>query len=153
MAIKRGFGFPIESRVAFPQGLVLMGEISQKTKYNPDRTALPEPVYDIDKEGQGTGLPVWKAMVTDPDQEKATQASFEIEFVSSHQPVPASPEIVPGTGMRMIELEGLTAEPMVVRKGSGDKNFSFVSYKFRATGIKGDNNTPKANAANGSKAA
>ncbi|WP_040788441.1 hypothetical protein [Nocardia paucivorans] len=147
MAISKGFRFPVEFHQAFPQGLVLLGEVAQKTKYNPDRTALPEPVYDINKDGEGTGLPVWVASVTDPhegQEGKAKRASFEIEFISSHQPVPATPEIVPGTGMRMIELEGLTAEPTVVRQGSGDKNFSYVSYKFRATGIKGDTNTPKA---------
>lgn len=156
MAILRGFRFPIEFHKAFPQGLLLLGEISQMTKYNADRSAMPEPEFDIDKKtGEGSGLPLWVASVTDPHEGgegKAKLASFQIVFVSSHQPVPTTSEIVPGTGMRMIELEGLTAEPTVVRQGSGDKNFSYVAYKFRATGIKGDNNTPKAAAANGAKA-
>jgi hypothetical protein len=155
MAILRGFRFPIEFSKAFPQGLVLLGEISQMTKYNPDPRAAVEGVFDFDKEGNGSGLPLWSASVTDPHEGadgKAKLASFQIVFVSSHQPVPATPELVPGTGMRMIELEGLTAEPTVVRQGSGDKNFSYVAYKFRATGIKGDNNTPKAAATNGAKA-
>jgi hypothetical protein len=151
MAIKRGYRFPIGFRDAFPQGLVLLGEVSQMTEYNPDPRALPKPVFDIDREGQGTGLPLWVASVTDPhegQEGKAKLASFQIVFVSSHQPVPVSPEVVAGTGMRMIELEGLTAEPTVVRQGSGDKNFSYVSYKFRATGIKGDNSGAKQPAAN-----
>lgn len=163
MAIQRDHKFRIESHEAFPQQLILLGSITQKMKYNPDPRALPEPVFDIDREGRGTGLPVWVASVTDPHEGaegKAARASFQIEFVASHQPVPVTDEIVPGTGMRMIELEGLTAEPRVVKQGSGDKNFSYVTYKFRATGIKGDTsgakqapNDPGASRPAGSKAA
>ncbi|QIS09381.1 hypothetical protein [Nocardia arthritidis] len=146
MAIKRGYRFPIPFREAFPQGLLLLGEISQKTEYNADPRATPKPVFDIDRDGQGTGLPIWVASVTDPhegNEGKAKRASFEIEFVAQVQPVPVTPEVVPGTGLRMIELEGLTAEPAVVRQSVGEKNFSYVSYKFRATGIKGDNSGAK----------
>ncbi|WP_280446330.1 hypothetical protein [Nocardia brasiliensis] len=146
MAIQRGYKFRIESSEAFPQQLILMGPITQKMKYNADPRALPEPEFDIDREGRGTGLPLWVASVTDPhegSEGKAARASFEILFVASHQPVPVTDEIVPGSGLRMIELEGLTAEPTVVRKGSGEKNFSYVSYRFRATGIKGDTSGAK----------
>ncbi|AVH21719.1 hypothetical protein [Nocardia cyriacigeorgica] len=150
MAISRGFRFPIEFGKAFPQGLVLLGDIAAATKYNPNPNAAPEQMFDIDpKTGEGTGLPLWKATVTDPHEDKAKRASFEIIFISSHQPVPATQEIVPGTGMRMIELEGLTAEPRVMGQGE----FKYQGYQFRATGIKGDTNTPKATNTNGAKAA
>lgn len=158
MAILRGYRFPIEFKDAFPQGLLLLGEITQMTKYNPDPRAAIEGVFDYDKEGNGTGLPLWAASVTDPHEGsdgKAQRASFQVVFVAPVQPVPSTKEVVPGTGMRMIELEGLTAEPVVVRQGSGDKNFSYVTYKFRATGIKGDNSGSKQAPADipGSKAA
>jgi hypothetical protein len=141
MAIKKGFRFPVEFADVFPRGLVLLGDIGPDTKYNPDRNAQPEQKVDLDKEGAGTGLRQWKATVTDPDEDKAKRASFEVIFVASHQPVPAGPEIVANTGMRMVELEGLTAEPKVMGQGE----FKYQGYTYRATGIKGDNNTPKSN--------
>lgn len=150
MAISRGFRFPIEFGKAFPQGLVLLGEISPATKYNPNPNAPAEQLIDYDlKTGEGTQLPLWKATVTDPHEDKAKRASFEVLFISSHQPVPVTEEIVPGTGMRMIELEGLTAEPKVMGQGE----FKYQGYQFRATGIKGDTNTPKVTGGNGAKAA
>ncbi|MBF6287824.1 hypothetical protein [Nocardia cyriacigeorgica] len=156
MAIKRGYRFPIEFSTAFPRQLLLMGEIGPAIKYNPDRNAVQEQEYDFNpKTGEGTGLPLWKATVTDPDEGnhdgnkgKAKRASFEITFISSHQPVPVTEEVVPGTGLRMIELEGLTAEPRVMGQGE----FKYLGYVFYATGIKGDTNTPRADAPNSSKA-
>src|SRR5690606_27734851 len=125
MAIKRGYRFPIEFSTAFPRQLLLMCEIGPAIKYNPDRNAVQEQEYDFNpKTGEGTGLPLWKATVTDPNEGnhdgnkgKAKRASFEITFISSHQPVPVTEEVVPGTGLRMIELEGLTAEPRVMGQG------------------------------------
>ncbi|MFI9506804.1 hypothetical protein [Nocardia sp. NPDC052566] len=134
MAIKRGYQFPIRFGSAFPQKLVLLGEITRMTKYNPNPNAAPEGMFDLDREGQGTGLPLWKATVTDPHEEKAKRASFEIIFVAEVQPVPATEEIVAGTGMRMVELEGLTAEPKVMGQGE----FKYLGYQYRATGIVGD---------------
>ncbi|MGW4330799.1 hypothetical protein ACWEKR_33555 [Nocardia sp. NPDC004573] len=147
MAISKGYQFPIESRVAFPKRLILMAPIGPAIKYNPDRNALPEQKFDFDpKTGEGTGLPLWTATVTDPHEAsegKGKRASFEITFISQHQPVPAGEQIV--DDMWFIELEGLTAEPKVMGQGE----FKYLGYVYRATGIKGDNNTPKPNAAAG----
>lgn len=141
MAIRKGFQFPIESRVAFPKRLLLMGPIGPAIKYNPDRNAAPEQLIDYDpKTGEGTGLPLWKATVTDPHEAsdgKGKRASFEITFVSRHQPVPAGEQIT--EDMWFIELEGLTAQPKVMGQGE----FKYLGYTYRATGIKGDTNTPK----------
>ncbi len=140
MAIKKRYRFPIEFSEAFPQGLVLLGEVSALTKYNPNPNATPEQMFDFDpKTGEGSGLPLWSASVTDPHQDKAKRASFDIIFVAQVQPVPATQEIVPGTGMRMIELEGLLAEPKVMGQGE----FKYLGYQFWATGIKGDTSGAK----------
>ncbi|MBF6334243.1 hypothetical protein [Nocardia transvalensis] len=140
MAIKKGYQFPVEFREAFPQGLVLQGEIAPAVKYNPNPNAPAEQMFDFDpKTGEGTGLPLWTASVTDPHQDKAKRKSFELIFVAPVQPVPVTEEIVPGTGMRMIELEGLTAEPKVMGQGE----FKYLGYQYRATGIKGDNSGHK----------
>jgi hypothetical protein len=147
MAIRKGFQFPIESGTAFPKRLLLMGPIGPAIKYNPDRNATPEQMIDYNpKTQEGTGLPLWKATVTDPHEAsegKGKRASFEITFVSRHQPVPAGEQIT--DDMWFIEVEGLTAEPKVMGQGE----FKYLGYTYRATGIKGDTNTPKANPASG----
>ncbi|MGX1762646.1 hypothetical protein ACWIGW_24980 [Nocardia brasiliensis] len=139
MALKRGYQFQIPFGVAFPQGMVLLGEITRATKYNPNPNAKPEGLFDLDADGQGSGKALWKATVTDPHEDKAKRASFEVIFISDVQPVPANAEIVPGTGMRMIELEGLTAEPKVMGQGE----FKYLGFTYRATGIKGDTSGAK----------
>ncbi|WP_040833662.1 hypothetical protein [Nocardia brevicatena] len=139
MAISKGFRFPVDFKQAFPKGLLLMGPVGPAIKYNPDRNAVQEQKFDIDpKTGEGTKLPMWTATVTDPHEDKAKRASFEITFLSEYQPVPAGQQIT--EDMWFIELEGLTAEPRVMGQGE----FKYLGYTFRATGIKGDVNTPKA---------
>ncbi|SEO56660.1 hypothetical protein SAMN04489732_101455 [Amycolatopsis saalfeldensis] len=77
-----------------------------------------------------TGKRQWKCTVTDPDEEKAKRASFEVTFLADVQPVPTTSEVLPG--MRPIELEGLTAEPRV----GGQGEFKYQTYVFRASGFK-----------------
>ncbi|WP_329051993.1 hypothetical protein OG738_06295 [Amycolatopsis sp. NBC_01488] len=129
MAIMKGHRFPIEFDSAFPQGLVLVGEVAPDNEYQSreDRAAGRPTRQRVD---EATGKRQWKATVTDPDETKAKRASFEITLLADVQPVPATPEALPG--MRPIELEGLTAEPKVAGQGE----FKYQSYVFRATGFK-----------------
>jgi hypothetical protein len=129
MAIQRGHRFPIEFADAFPQGLVLMGEIAPDTEYQSreDRAAGRPVRQRVD---ELTGKRQWKATVTDPDERNAKRASFEVTFLADVQPVPSTSEVLPG--VRPVELDGMTAEPRVA--GSGE--FKYQSYLFRATGIK-----------------
>jgi hypothetical protein len=129
MAIKRGYRFPVEHAEVFPKGLMLLGPIGPDMEYERPNMQKTDPE---------TATLQWKAVVSDPDEDKAKRASFEVIFLASVQPVPASPELVPGTGIRMIELEGLTAEAR--RMGQGE--YTFVGFVYRATGIKGDTNSP-----------
>jgi hypothetical protein len=128
MAIARGHRFAIEFRDAFPQGLVLVGEIAPDNEYQTrEDKASGRPVRQrID---EITGKRQWKATVTDPDEPNGKRASFEITFVADVQPVPATSEVLPG--MRPIELDGLTAEPRV----AGNGEFKYQSYLYRATGF------------------
>ena len=136
MAFIRGYRFPVSHAEAFPMGLVLNGQIEPAIKYNQDRNAVPEQLRDYNpKTGEGSGLLMWKANVTDPHEPKAKRKSFELLFLAENVPVPATEEIVPGTGMRMIEVEGLMAEPKVM--GTGE--FKYQGYQFYSGGIKGDN--------------
>ncbi|HEX5403524.1 MAG TPA: hypothetical protein VFX16_14620 [Pseudonocardiaceae bacterium] len=129
MAIPRGHRFAIEFDQAFPQGLVLVGEISPDTEYQSrEDKASGRPLRQrID---EVTGKRQWKATVTDPDEPHGKRASFEITFVADVQPVPTTSEVLPG--MRAIELDGLTAEPRI----AGNGEFKYQSYLYRATGFK-----------------
>jgi len=129
MAIMKGHRFPIEFDSAFPQGLVLVGEVAPDNEYQSreDRAAGRVARQRVD---EVTGKRQWKATVTDPDEIKAKRASFEVTLLADVQPVPTTSEALPG--MRPIELDGLTAEPKVAGQGE----FKYQSYMFRATGFK-----------------
>jgi hypothetical protein len=131
MAIKRGYRFPVQHADVFPKGLMLLGPISPNMEY--DRP-------NVQKTDSVTGLLQWVGAVSDPDEDKAKRASFEVTFLAPVQPVPSTPELLPGTGIRMIELVGLTAEAR--RMGQGE--FTYVGFVYRATGINGDTNSPTA---------
>ena len=128
MAIPRGHQFEIEFDSAFPQGLVLIGDIAPDNEYQTrEDKAAGRPVRQ--KIDTVTGKRQWKATVTDPDEPNAKRTSFEITFVADVQPVPTTTEVLPG--MRPIELAGLTAEPRV----AGNGEFKYQSYLYRATGF------------------
>ncbi len=128
MAIPRGHRFEIEFDNAFPQGLVLIGDVAPDNEYQTrEDKAAGRPVRQ--KIDDMTGKRQWKATVTDPDEPNAKRASFEITFIADVQPVPTTTEVLPG--MRPIELDGLTAEPRV----AGNGEFKYQSYLYRTTGF------------------
>jgi hypothetical protein len=129
MAISRGHRFPIQFDEAFPQGLVMVGEISPDTEYQSreDRAAGRATRQRVD---EITGKRQWKVAVTDPSEPNAKRASFEVTLLADVQPVPTTSEVLPG--MRPVELDGLTAEPRV----AGNGEFKYQSFLFRATGFK-----------------
>jgi hypothetical protein len=128
MAIPRGYRFPIEFDIAFPKGLVLVGEVAPDNEYQTrEDKAAGRPVRQ--KIDPVTGQRQWKAAVTDPDESTAKRASFEITFTANVQPVPSTAEVLPG--MRPIALQGLTAEPKV----AGNGEFKYQAYVYRATGF------------------
>jgi hypothetical protein len=128
MAIQKGHRFPIEFGDAFPQGLVLVGELAPDNEYQSrEDRAAGRPVRQ--KVDEVTGKRQWKGTVTDPDERNAKRASFEITFLADVQPVPTTPEVLPG--MRQIEMAGLTAEPRL----AGNGEYKYLSYIFRAAGF------------------
>jgi hypothetical protein len=128
MAIPRGYRFNIKFGNAFPQGLVLIGDVAPDNEYQTrEDKAAGRPVRQ--KLDEVTGTRQWKATVTDPGEPAAKRASFEITLIADVQPVPTTTEVVPG--MRPIELDGLTAEPRV----AGNGEFKYQSYIYRATGF------------------
>lgn len=135
MAIQKRERFPIEFDRAYPQGLVLMGEVEASTEYqsNEDRSRGREAKQFVDER---TGKRIWKAIASDPDENRAKRASFEVFFTADVQPVPPSDEVLPG--MRPIVLDGLEVEP----KLTGQGEFKSLTYQVWASGFV----DPKANA-------
>lgn len=135
MTIPKGHRFAVTFDQAFPDGLVMVGQVSADTEYQSreDRAAGRPVRQRVD---ELTGKRQWKATVTDPSEPNGKRASFEITFLADVQPVPTTAEALPG--MRAIELDGLTAEPRV----SGNGEFKYQSYLYRATGFA----SPAANA-------
>ncbi|MCX4093668.1 hypothetical protein [Nocardia sp. alder85J] len=122
-------------------GLFLLGEIQPVTEFNSDRNAPKRQRVDLDSDGNGSGLRLWKGTVTDPSATSSKQASFEVQFVANVQPVPSADEIAPG--MRPIVLEGLHVKP----KMSGQGEFKSIAWNVRASGIMGDTSGAKRAAA------
>jgi hypothetical protein len=129
MAIYKGHRFGIDFDDAFPQGLVMVGEVAPDNEYQSreDRAANRPVRQRID---EMTGKRQWKVTVTDPSETNSKRASFDLTFLADVQPVPTTSEVLPG--MRPIELDGLTAEPKV----AGNGEFKYQSYAFRATGFR-----------------
>ncbi|MER6663204.1 hypothetical protein ABT256_01540 [Amycolatopsis japonica] len=129
MAIEKGIRFSVEHDDAFPQGLVMVGEVSPDNEYQSrEERAQGRPTRQ--RVDEVTGKRQWKFMATDPGETKAKRASFEITLLADVQPVPTTAEVMPG--MRPVELDGLTAEPKVTGQGE----YKYLSYVFRATGFK-----------------
>ena len=140
--IQRGTRFSIPHEVAFPKGLMQVGDVEPDNEYQQDKSKPARQNRD-----ELTGKLQWRVTVTDPDQKNAKRASFVLIFLADVQPVPSAPELAAGTGLRMVELAGLTAEPKV--QGQGE--FKYLGYMFRAEGyaesLSGSGSKPASKAA------
>jgi len=141
MALKNVWFRP-EFGEAFPMGLLLMGEIQPVTEFNQDRSAPKRQKLDLDSEGNGTGLRLWKGTVIDPTGMGSKNTSFDVTFVAAVVPVPVAEPVSPG--VTPVVLEGLQIKPKIAGQGE----FKSIGWTIRATGIKGDNSGAKGNPAN-----
>jgi hypothetical protein len=117
----------------FPQGLYLMGEITQAFEYQSQEDRAKgrpaRPIVD-----QATGLHVFRGQCSDPAAEKAREQAFTVEFVAKVQPVPPA-AIAPNVPVRAIVLEGMTVRPRAEASGQA----KWITYQIRATGMRGVN--------------
>ncbi len=98
----------------FPQGLFLVGEITQVTEYqSQEDRARNRPVRP--RLDEATGLPLFRGTFADPAAEKERDKSITVEFACAHQPVP--PEAVAGLPFRPVMLEGMTVAPRAEASG------------------------------------
>lgn len=130
----RDLRFEVPFSAAFEKGLLLVGGVEPDTEYQANRNAAAKQKAD-----PVTGKRQWKATCTDPSETNPKRAAVQVIFCCDVQPIPVGAELVAGTGMRMIELEGLTLQPKVTGQGE----FKSLGWTVRATGIKGDNSGSK----------
>lgn len=128
MGIQRNHRFDVDFGEAFPLGLVLVGELAPDNEYQENRSRPARQKVD-----ERTGKRQWIGTFTDPAPEKAKQASIQVRFLADVQPVPTTPEMVPGLGMRQADLTGLQVTPKV----TGNGEFKTLGWDFYATGFAG----------------
>ena len=121
----------VDSAKQFPYGLVLVGEITKKLEYDPDRKA-EDRRQDRHKV---TGQPLYRAMLLDMDPE-AREKTFEVTIAADVQPV--APGLAAGSPIRLVQLEGLeiSVRTKVVGKDWKSKqDITKVVYYLTATGV------------------
>ena len=141
--IAKGTRFGMRFEDAFPRGLLQMGSVEPDYEYQTDRSRP-----SVQKRDEVTGRLQWKATVSDPDQTNAKRASFDLVFLADVQPVPESAELVANSGVRMVELEGLTVEPRVMGQGE----FKYQGFVFRAESYRAATAQPAGRSATGKAA-
>jgi hypothetical protein len=133
MAVPYGRRFAIEFDELFPQGAVMIGEITPDNEYqSKEDKAKGRPIKQrIDEE---TGERLWKVTVTDPSATRDGDKSVTVQMTAPHQPVPPEGvEIAPGVKVRLVVFEGVTVQP----KLEGNGEFKRIGYIVRARGMRG----------------
>jgi hypothetical protein len=114
----------------FPQGLFLMGEITQAFEYQSQedraKNKAPRPIVD-----PATGLFVYRGQCSDPAAEKARDKAPTVEFLGKVQPVPPA-AVAPNVPVRAVVLEGMTVRPKAEASGQA----KWLVWQIRATGMR-----------------
>jgi hypothetical protein len=129
MAVPKNLRLKSDFDEWFPQGLFLIGEITQVTEYqSQEDRARNRPVRP--RLDEVTGLPLFRGTFADPAAEKERDKSITVEFACAHQPVP--PEAVAGLPFRPVVLEGMTVAPRAEASGQA----KWITWTVRATGMR-----------------
>ncbi|AHH94887.1 hypothetical protein [Kutzneria albida] len=123
--------FFVEFDEWFPQGLFLMGEITQVFEYqSQEDRAKGRPVRPM--VDPVTGLNIYRGQCSDPAAEKAREQVVTVEFLAKVQPVPPA-AVAPNVPVRAVVLEGMTVRPRPESSGQA----KWLVYQVRATGLRG----------------
>jgi hypothetical protein len=115
---------PIGHDGVFPHGCFVVGDVEPVRDF--DRSTKETPVQAVDKD---TGVRMWQVDVLDGDPE-AREKSVRVKILAEVQPVP--PEAVPGTPVRPVVFENLTATPYVATTATGRPR---LAWSFKATAM------------------
>ena len=115
--------FSVDCKTLFPQGCGVVSAVTPLNDY--DRSTQENQVQAHDKE---SGVLMWSVDVIDFDPD-ARERTFKVKIASEVQPVP--PELVAGTPVRPVYLEGLQMTPYIKEGGFRPK----IAYSLKCTGL------------------
>lgn len=132
LALPRGFRFPVSHEDVFPAGALVVGEveIAAERQSQEDRQRGREARQRVD---EGSRLPVWRVVVSDPAPARRAEASVTVEILAEERPV--LPDPVPelaSMGVRPVEFVGLKAQPRL--GGQGD--YRHLTWAYTADGVR-----------------
>jgi hypothetical protein len=125
MALQGGHRFPVSMAEAFPHGVYAMG-VKQAEDFN-SQTKRSKPSRDPQNGDQF----VWTVTCIDRDPD-AREKEVKVKVTAPVMPV-LPEEVLPGSGLRMVEFTGLTVTPYVPDVAPGRKPRMVLS--FRAQGV------------------
>ena len=114
--------FKIDCTDLFPYGVAVCSAVTAQSDF--EASTATNKVQSRDR---NSGQLVWVVDVLDFDPD-ARERTFKVKVLADVQPVP--PEVMPGTPLRPVYLEGLQMTPYIK-----DGNFPKVAYSLRCTGL------------------
>lgn len=133
MAIQKRFR--VAHGEVFPRGAFLKGSVEPVLDFEKSSKEAKVQALDLNKAGEGTGLPLWQVIVLDADEQAGKKdTAVSVKIAAAVQPVPPANES--GFPWTPVEFEGLTALPYVEETGNGRARiaWSFRAEKMRAPG-------------------
>ncbi|MGL5930188.1 MAG: plasmid replication, integration and excision activator [Dermatophilaceae bacterium] len=128
MAMQRRFA--VQMGEVFPHGAYLVGEVEAVIDYDRSKAGPKVQAVDVNKAGEGTGLPVWSVPVLDADPEAGKRdKTVVVKLIAAHQPVP--PRNDAGLPFVPVEFTGLSVTPYVDENGQRAR----LAWSIRAEGM------------------
>ena len=125
MALMGGHRFAVSMAEAFPHGVYAMG-VEQAMDYD-ERSGKRTPARDKHNDNQF----VWTVSCIDRDPD-AREKEVKIKVTAPVMPVLPT-EILPGSGLRVVDFTGMTVTPYVQEGRGGGR--ARLAVSFRATGV------------------
>jgi hypothetical protein len=136
MALQGGHRFAVSMADLFPHGVYAMS-VEQAEDYDA-KTGRRSPT----KDKQNGDQLVWTVTCIDRDPD-ARKKEIKVKVTGPYMPV-LPEEILPGSGLRLVEFSGLTATPYVEEgKGTGRAR---MALSFRASGVHEQGKAPAGSA-------
>lgn len=122
---------PMKHEDVFPSGAFLKGGVEPVMDFEKSKLADKQvQAVDLNKRGEGTGLPMWQVVVLDADEEaRKKDTALTVKFAAKVQPVP--PENKSGFPWTPVEFVGLVGSPYVDPNGPKPR----LAWSFRAEGM------------------
>ncbi|MGL5823708.1 MAG: plasmid replication, integration and excision activator [Nocardioides sp.] len=115
----------------FPSGAYMLSGVEQVLDYDKSSKDAKVQAVDLNRAGEGTGLPLWQVQVVDADPEAGKrERTVTVKIAATHQPVPPKNET--GLPFTLVEFTGLTAMPYVEENPNGRDR---LAWSFRADGM------------------